>query len=403
MKILFFLHSSGIKEGSSIAVISIIKQMQIRGHTIYAICPRQGELVDVLKQMGVKFFIIRYAPAIYPKVYTIKSFLSWPGRFLERLWYNHVAEIKITKWVQEISPDVIHTNVGVLRVGYYVAKKLHIPHIWHVRETEEGLSSHHYPSYRFQCRLLNNNDFNIAITENVKHYYHLNDKNTTVVYDGVFSSSFKTVKSEKKETYFLFVGRIIETKGADWAVEAFIKIADKYPDYELWLAGPDSTPFASTLKVKVDSTPFRQRIKFLGQRSDIYDLMSRAQAVLVPSVFEGFGFITVEAMLNRTLVIGRNTGGTKEQFDNGYKIIGYEIAFRCNSIDEMAAQMECVLKNGQQNFNNMIVSAEKVVRKLYSVENNAEQIMKIYNTLKNEDKSKGYCHVFATVSSYPRE
>lgn len=375
------MHSSGAKEGSSIAIISIIKQMLIRGHTVYAICPRRGELVDVLKHMGVKFFIIRYAPAIYPKVYTIKSFLSWPGRFLECLWYNHIAEIKITKWVQEISPDVIHSNVGVLRVGYYVAKKLQIPHVWHVRETEEGLFFHHYPSYRFQCRLLNNNDFNIAITENVKHYYHLNDKNTMVVYDGVFSSSFKTVKSEKKETYFLFVGRIIEAKGADWAVEAFIKIADKYSDYELWLAGSDSTPFALKLKARVNNMPCRQRIKFLGQRSDIYELMSKAQAVLVPSAFEGFGFITVEAMLNKTLVIGRNTGGTKEQFDNGLRLTGHEIALRCNSVDEMSAQMVNVIQNGQLYYNKMIVSAEKVVRSIYTIENNVQEIEKSYSNI----------------------
>ena len=45
--------------------------------------------------------------------------------------------------------------------------------------------------------------------------------------------------------------------------------------------------------------------------------MSKALALFVPSSFEGFGFITVEAMFCGCLVIGRNTGGTKEQFDNG--------------------------------------------------------------------------------------
>lgn len=381
MTILYLLHSSGVKEGSSIAVISIIRQMQSHGHTIYAVCPRQGELVEVLKQMDVHTSIIRYASAIYPKVYTFKSFLSWPKRILELLWYNHTAEEKLEAFVSQINPDIIHTNVGVLRVGYYVAKKLHIPHVWHVRETENGLIFHHYPSCKFQRKLLNGNDYNIAITEIVKQYYHLTNRNTKVIYDGVFSSSYKANDNVEKAEYFLFVGRVSASKGADWAVKAFMKVAERYPDLEMWIAGNDSAPFGKELKAQVGSSPYCKRIKFLGQRSDIYELMSKAQAVLVPSVCEGFGFITVEAMLNKTLVIGRNTGGTKEQFDNGLKFIGHEIALRCNSIDEMAVYMESILKNGQQHFNNMIVSAEKVVRMLYSVENNAEHIMDIYNNL----------------------
>ena len=106
--------------------------------------------------------------------------------------------------------------------------------------------------------------------------------------------------------------------------------------------------------------------------------MLYSQAVLVPSVLEGFGFITVEAMLNRTLVIGRNTGGTKEQFDNGVKLSGKEIALRCESIDEMAMHMAYVCSNGQLYYADMIDRAEKVVREMYSIENNANQIIEIY-------------------------
>lgn len=42
-------------------------------------------------------------------------------------------------------------------------------------------------------------------------------------------------------------------------------------------------------------------------------------ALIVPSPFEAFGLITAEAMFNKCLVIGRDTAGTKEQFDNGQK------------------------------------------------------------------------------------
>ena len=382
MKILYLLHSSGVSEGSSIAVISIIKEMQKKGHQIYAVCPKQGPLVDTLKNLGVQVLVIYYASAIYPSVYTFKSFISWPKRLFSLLWKNHLAEISLEKLVKDIQPDIIHTNVGVLRVGFDVARKLKVPHVWHIRETDKGLFFHHFPYRKYQENLLKINDINISITEEVKCHYKMSTHNTKVVYDGVFPKDYHAHGDVIKSNYFLFVGRVSESKGADWAVESFLRIAKQFPDKELWLAGGDNNQFANMLKTKVSNSPYSKRVKFLGTRSDIYELMSHAQAVLVPSVMEGFGFITVEAMVNKTIVIGRNTGGTKEQFDNGLKITGQEIALRCEDINDMTQHMLNVCKNGQSYYSDMISSAYMVVRNLYTIEHNAEQIEKIYREIK---------------------
>lgn len=381
MRILFILHPSGPSEGSSIAVLSIIKHLVMAGHEVSAVMPHLGEMVDALKDIGIKIFIVKYRNAVYPKLYTTKSLLSWPIRCFDMIWGNGRAEKKLINIIHIIKPDIIHTNVGVINIGYYVAKRMGIPHVWHIRETEKSLGSHHYPSYKKHCRLLYDNDFNIAITNSVKHYYSLSDNNTIVVYDGVFASSFIPKTPEKKSNYFLFVGRITKSKGVDWAVDAFMMLASQEPTMELWLAGDDSTPYAIELKARLCNYPHKARIKFLGVRNDIYELLSASQAVLVPAKDEGFGFVTVEAMLNRTIVIGRNTSGTKEQFDNGYELCGREVGLRCESVEEMASHMNAVCFHGQSFFSEMIASAEKVVRQLYSVEHNAEQIMKIYQKI----------------------
>lgn len=382
MKILYLLHSSGISEGSSIAVISIIKEMQKKGHQIYAVCPKQGPLVDTLKNLGVQVSVIYYASAIYPSVYTFKSFISWPKRLFDLLWKNHLSEISLEKLVKDIQPDIIHTNVGVLKVGFDVARKLKVPHVWHIRETDKGLLNHHFPCRKYQENLLKINDINISITDYVKCYYKMSTHNTKVVYDGVFSKDYHAHVDVIKSNYFLFVGRVSESKGADWAVESFLRIAKQFPDKELWLAGGDNNQFANMLKTRASNSPYSKRVKFLGTRSDIYELMSHAQAVLVPSVMEGFGFITVEAMVNKTIVIGRNTGGTKEQFDNGLKITGQEIALRCEDINDMTQHMLNVCKNGQSYYSDMISSAYMVVRNQYTIEHNADQLETIYKVIK---------------------
>lgn len=382
MRILFLLHSAGAKEGSSIAAVAIISQLKAYGHDICAVLPKDGELNNKLTAIGVSTIIVPYSSSLYPKVYTLKSLFSWPQRFFKLLWINHIAESRLKQVAKIYNPDIIHTNVGVLSVGYYVARALGIPHVWHIRETEVGLNLHHYPSYRFQRKLFNTNCSNIAVTENVKQYYKLDSKNTKIIYDGVFSSSYTpSFDIDKKRDYFLFVGRVSLSKGADWAVQAFMNIADKNPVVELWLAGPNTSSFAKKLIEDVKAHSVASRVKFLGERDDIYELMSKAKAVLVPSVLEGFGFITVEAMLNRSIVIGRNTGGTKEQFDNGLKMTGQEIALRAETIDDMSRHMSEICQHGQEHYKEMVDAAERVVRQIYTIENNTKMILEIYNNL----------------------
>ena len=122
-------------------------------------------------------------------------------------------------------------------------------------------------------------------------------------------------------------------------------------------------------------------IDFLGNRDDIYELMRGAEALVVPSRFEGFGFTTAEAMYNRCLVIGKDTAGTKEQFDNGLKMTGSEIGIRFNNVRELTDSLFMV-QHADGSFEDMKDKAYKVVTRMYTVERYAEQIEKYYETVR---------------------
>lgn len=130
----------------------------------------------------------------------------------------------------------------------------------------------------------------------------------------------------------------------------------------------------------VEKSPFKSRIKLLGFRTDIYELMSNAKALLVPSFFEGFGFIVVEAMLNGCIVIGRNEAGLKEQFDNGFQKTGQEIGLRFECQQELVNQIKYVCNTPFEDFLPMIKAAQNVILN-YSVDQNVKQIMSFYKTI----------------------
>ena len=121
----------------------------------------------------------------------------------------------------------------------------------------------------------------------------------------------------------------------------------------------------------------RRSCEVLGVRKDVYGLMSHAKCLVVPSPLEGFGFITAEAMLNYCPVIGYDNCGTKEQFDNGLKWMGEEIAFRYHSKEELVACMQKAV-NGN---NDLMVNRAHGVLANYTVESNTTAIENFYNRI----------------------
>lgn len=145
----------------------------------------------------------------------------------------------------------------------------------------------------------------------------------------------------------------------------------------MWIAGKDYVNISHEISIRHNA----HQIKYLGFRTDIYSLMANATALLVPSYNEGFGFITVEAMLNKTLVIGRNVAGTKEQFDNGKDMSGMEIGIRFNTTEELSEKMLQVCKKNQSYFKQMINQAYNVVISNYTIEKNTQQIKNLYEQI----------------------
>ena len=113
--------------------------------------------------------------------------------------------------------------------------------------------------------------------------------------------------------------------------------------------------------------------------------MRHAQALVIPSRSEGFGLCMPEAMFEGCLCIAHNTGGTKEQLDNGRKLKRKEIAFGYNSTNELAEILKNLF-NGtikKEETDVMIADAFEVVNKLYSTEANAENVFKFYKEIQS--------------------
>lgn len=76
-------------------------------------------------------------------------------------------------------------------------------------------------------------------------------------------------------------------------------------------------PEHDKLSALVDELDVRERVRLLGTRSDVPDLLTAFDLFVLPSYSESFGIVVAEALLSKTPVVATKTGGIAEVTDEG--------------------------------------------------------------------------------------
>lgn len=389
MKVLFLTISQEVHEGSSKALLQLLDGLIPLGIKPLIVLPSKRSLYSYLKQQKIPCIVIQsgYRMSVYPWADTIKNKILFIPRLLGRLIINSLATLKLLCIVNQFKPNLIHTNMSVISIGYYVARFFQIPHIWHIREygALDINTFYYYPTFRHQLRRYKkNNSYTLCITKDIQRYNKLATwKNSKVLYDGVLPASSVT-HSPKKRPYFLFAGRFEPIKGILPLIDAYATYCQIHPTpLPLHIAGNGTATYTKLLTDKIANYHLEDKVILLGMRNDILSLYKEAKAFIVPSLFEGFGLITAEAMFSGCLVIGNDTAGTKEQFDNGKEITGEEIGLRYNTQEQLVQHLIDVTNNSIGYYTPMILRAQQVVSQLYSTETHVKNVYNLYNRIQN--------------------
>lgn len=137
------------------------------------------------------------------------------------------------------------------------------------------------------------------------------------------------------------VGRLRHEKGQIVALEAMSAIAAKMPETLLLLAGDG--PDAEKLKEKTGELGIKNHVRFLGRLdiAEIFTLYGLSNCVLIPSIYEGFGLIAVEAMAAGLPVVASSVGGLKEIVADG----GTGYLVQTSNSQEFAEKVVRILKS----------------------------------------------------------
>lgn len=210
-------------------------------------------------------------------------------------------------------PDAVHCHDWVtVLAGIRCKRKLKVPLVFHVHlPNRSPLSSSIENLGLLYADLVTVNSQQMAA--------QLRDrfpgKEITVIPNGVDTSLFRPRPAGQPPArpYILFVGRMVEQKGVDHLLRAFVHVHRRFPECELWLVGDGEWKHAYEQLAKC--LLIDKGIRFMGhlpKREELARLYQDALVVVVPSIFEPFGMTALEGMACGRPVVASRTGGLEE-------------------------------------------------------------------------------------------
>jgi D-inositol-3-phosphate glycosyltransferase len=187
--------------------------------------------------------------------------------------------------------------------------------------------------------------------------YQVDVSHVEVIPPGVDLTRFYPIHPEEAKEYIgvppcdhmlVFVGRIEPLKGLDTLIQAIAMLSKEgvLADYPLCLSVIGGDPHASDEEMNAEMArlhDLREQlgmedlVTFLGKRSQdtLPYYYSAAEAVVMPSHYESFGMVALEAMACGTPVVASQVGGLAFLVQHG--VTGYTVP-----VDEPEALADCL-------------------------------------------------------------
>lgn len=188
--------------------------------------------------------------------------------------------------------------------------------------------------------------------------------------DGVFSP--KKGCLDMKNYTFISVGNLVQSKRFDLTIDAFKRFIESYPKSKLIIIGDG--PLRKDLESIVNKLRLQEKIKFLGRvdRRTVAARMRDSSCFILPSDFETFGVVYLEAIASGIPVIATKNGGAEE-------IINDEVGclVEKNNVNQLVVAMNYIYNN-QVYYSS--VRLNKYVKSIYGEDVIGAKLEKVYKS-----------------------
>lgn len=225
---------------------------------------------------------------------------------------------RIRAKLDNLKPDILHTHlIHADTFGLAAGKLAKVPHIITSRHNDDDFRSKRVVKWASTV-MWSGFKACIAISDAIKRFVldveNAPEDKVYVVKYGIEHSPISQADLDLARKNLLaelelddsvqllgMACRLVEQKGLIYALEAMRDNHADYPNAHLVIAGDGD--LMHELKHVAAEFEITDNVHFLGWRADVPDLMAGFDIFLMPSLWEGFGLVALEAMSKRRPVI----------------------------------------------------------------------------------------------------
>jgi glycogen(starch) synthase len=274
--------------------------------------------------------------------------------------------------------DVVHGHDWLVAVaGDHLARRFHSPLVITIHATEYGRhqgwvqshpQSHIHAVEKWMARRA---DRVITCSHymrgHVADVYGLEEPRVTVIPNGIDPLDLQPVAdlgrlrrefATPEQRLVLLVGRLVYEKGFQLALDALPGVIERLGDIRFLVAG--SGTHEQELRAQAERLGLMDHGTFLGWIGDdvLHSLYRIADLCVVPSIYEPFGLVALEAMASGCPCIVADTGGLREVVPND----DVGLRFRARDPRSLAEMVERVLQDDELRAGLVAEASEHVLR-----------------------------------------
>jgi glycosyltransferase involved in cell wall biosynthesis len=296
----------------------------------------EGPLTEMTRELDIPVWI---ANNLVSEISPIKDVLA----------INEVTHI-----VREFKPDIIHAHSSKAGIVARVAAKItrtpcvFTAHGWgftegvfSIKRAAALVAEKLVASYTQRIICVSEYDRQLALKCRVG-----NDKSLVTIHNGIRDDQKQCSYGEHELTRVVMVARFSRQKDQQSLIRA---VALMNVPVDLWFVGDGE--LLEQAKDCAQACNINDRVRFLGDRNDVPDILAACDIFVLSSWYEGLPYSILEAMRAGLPTIVSNVGGTSEALidgETGFLIPAGDVSVLSNRIEYLVKHPDQRKKMGQE-------------------------------------------------------
>lgn len=327
MRVLMMIHRQADNSPYCFYVHEQAKALRAQGHDVTVIScvgvmPMMQKLRPALAETNRRTpqkDVIDDIPVYFPRCLTLGN----AGEKAIGGWLLYRAALPIAKALHREKPfDIVHAHMLPRdgHAGLLLARALGVP----VALTVHGTDIFHYfipgkEPWKRNIRIAQNVDALMAVSSLLMSRvapYRGEGRLSRVVQNGVDLSLVPNGEKRKPRSV-ISVGTLKARKCMDRTLEAFVRLADEYPDATLTIVGIGE--MEEQLRARIGQLGLQSRITLTGglPHEEVLRRMAQSDLFVLPSWGEGYGIVYIEAMAAGCIAVGAKDEGIADTITDG--------------------------------------------------------------------------------------